>query len=247
MGVVKRVGRLAASGLFVGGVALVAAVPALADNDSRGQNVLDPAGTPASHIRDLWYIILIPAMLVLILVGGAICYAAFRFRERDANFIPRQVGGNNALEFTWTLIPALILLFLFAISMPQVLFLRHTPQPDAMTVNVTGQQFSWSFRYPGVKKEVFNGSVLYIPAGQVVNLDITSRDVIHSWSVPRLGGRLDAIPGQHNHQWIEADQPGDYYGQCTELCGIGHAGMAITVKALPKAEWEAWYNKIKGH
>jgi cytochrome c oxidase subunit 2 len=244
MGALKWVGRAASSAVFAGGIALVAALPVLADNDRHGQNTLDPAGSQAAHIRDLWYIILIPAMIVLILVGGAICYAAFRYRERDAGFIPKQVGGNNAIEFTWTLIPALILLFLFAISMPQVLFLRHSPQPEAMTVKVTGRQFSWGFTYPGIKREQFN--VLYIPAGQVVNLDITSKDVIHSWSVPRLGGRLDAVPGQHNADWIEADQPGDYYGQCTELCGTGHASMAVTVRVLSKSAWEAWYNKLKG-
>ena len=129
--------------------------------------------------------------------------------------------------------------------MPQVLFLRHTPQPSAITVSVTGQQFSWSFKYPGLKREVF-GPAFYVPAGEVVNLDITSKDVIHSWSVPRLGGRMDAVPGQHNFQWLEADQPGVYYGQCSELCGVGHASMVVEVHALSKTDWEAWYNKQKG-
>ena len=96
----KKTGRALGSALFAAAVSLVAVVPALADDSSKGQSILDPAGTPAAHIRDLWYIVLIPAMLVLVLVGGAICYAAFRFRETDPSFVPKQVGGNNALEFT---------------------------------------------------------------------------------------------------------------------------------------------------
>src|ERR1700730_13556985 len=95
--------------LVVSGMALLAA-PALADNSSQSQSFLDPGGPQSQHISDLWYIILIPALMVLLLVGGAILYAAFRFRARPgSDVMPRQIGGNNALEFTWTLIPALIL------------------------------------------------------------------------------------------------------------------------------------------
>jgi cytochrome c oxidase subunit 2 len=227
------------------GLALAGAVPALADTDAKGQSSIDPAGPAAQHIRDLWMIVTIPALIVLLAVGGAIIYAAFRFKERDPKFMPKQIGGNNAMEFTWTVIPALVLFILFGISVPQMFYLRHSPAPTGLHITVYGQRYSWSFLYPNVKKEVFDGSVLYIPAGQPVNLDIKSKDVIHSFSVPRLAGRLDAIPGQTNTLWLQADQPGTYYGQCTELCGTGHATMLVTVKALSAADWQAWYTKLQ--
>src|ERR1700694_6204233 len=102
--------------LVASGRALLAA-PALADDSSQSQSILDPAGPQAQHISDLWFIILIPALIVLVFVGGAIIYAAFRFRARDGvDVVPKQIGGNNALEFTWTLIPAMILLAIFLLS-----------------------------------------------------------------------------------------------------------------------------------
>jgi cytochrome c oxidase subunit II len=223
--------------------ALLTATPALADSSTQSQSILDPAGPQAQHISDLWYIILIPALMVLLLVGGAILYAAFRFRAREGrDVMPKQIGGNNALEFTWTLIPALILLGIFVVSATQLPFLRHTPSQaaDAMHIKVLGSQWIWNFSYPGLKRP-YPGTMT-IPADEVVNLDIDSRDVIHSFSVPRLAGRLDAIPGKHNFMWIQA-KPGIYYGQCTEFCGKGHATMTITVKAIPRDEFDRWYSQ----
>jgi cytochrome c oxidase subunit 2 len=242
----------AAFGLGLSTVWGLSAMAAPADHD---QSFLNPASPEAQHISDLWYIVLVPAMLVLVFVGGAIIYAAFRFRDPGAppegtsrvgwanKTLPRQMGGNNALEFTWTLIPALILFGIFGLSLSQVTYLRHTPQPDALHVQVMAQQFAWQFTYPG---KVTSFNTLYIPAGTVVNLDLESKDVIHSWTVPRLSGHLDAIPGQHNKTFIQAPEPGNYYGQCTELCGVGHAGMRITVTVLSQADFDKWYLKQKG-
>jgi cytochrome c oxidase subunit 2 len=226
------------------GMTLLLALPALADDSSKGVNELSPAGPAAQHIADLWYIVLVPALVVLIGVGGAIIYTAFRFKERDPNFMPKQIGGNNALELTWTLIPAAILFALFGISVPQLFYLRHTPSGNAMTVQIVGHRFSWEFKYPGVKRSVFG--TLTVPAGETINLDITSADVIHSWSVPRLAGRIDAIPGQHNTSWFVADHPGTYYGQCTELCGTGHATMTVTVDVLSPDDFQTWLSKQQG-
>jgi cytochrome c oxidase subunit 2 len=229
---------------------LLAATPALAED--KGQSVLDPAGPSAQHINDLWYIIL---------VGGAIIYAAIRFRRRSDDEMPRQIGGNNALEFTWSLVPALILLAIFVLTLFQLPFIRHTPASasNAMTVKVTGRQWAWSFGYPNVKNVKIGQKVpvsgttyttasndLVIPAGSVVHLEIGSVDVIHSWSIPRLQGRIDAIPGQTNTSWIEANSPGAYYGQCTEFCGLSHAAMTARVLALEQSDWDAWYAKQTG-
>jgi cytochrome c oxidase subunit 2 len=245
------------------GLSAAGALAALADDGSQQQSSLSPASPQAQHISDLFLIILVPALLVLLIVGGMIVYAAFRFRDPggppkgeahigwSSDEQPRQLGGNNALEFTWTLVPALILLGIFTVSVLQLPYLRHTPQPEALTVHINAVRFAWLFDYPvpaGSKGKVFSSNTIYIPAGEVVNLDIDSLDVIHSWSVPRLSGRLDAVPGQHNHTFIFANEPGTYYGQCTELCGVGHAGMQVTVVAMTRADFNAWYlKKLGGH
>ncbi len=221
------------------------AVSALAENDSQGQSILDPAGPNAQHISDLWYIVLIPAMIVTVLVGGALVYIAIKYRRKDEAFMPKQVGGNNALEFTWTLIPALILFGIFALTFTQMNFLRKTPAPDAAHVKVIGQQWAWSFQYQtNGSKPISTFGTLYIPAGKVVNLDIESKDVIHSWSVPRLSGKIDAMPGKHTTLWLEANDPGTYYGQCTEFCGLSHAAMTVTVVALSPSAYDKWYSDM---
>ena len=224
------------------GVALLAGTTALADSSTQGQSMLNPAGPQAQRINDLWLIILVPALLVLLLVGGAIIYAAFHFKAKEGDAVPKQIGGNNALEFTWTLAPALILLGIFIISATQLPFLRHTPSEaaDAMHIKVLGSQWVWNFRYAGLKN-AYPG-VLTIPADEVVNLDINSKDVIHSFSVPRLAGRLDAVPGKNNFMWLQAPA-GSYYGQCTEFCGKAHATMTITVKAIPRSDFDTWYSQ----
>src|SRR3984893_80261 len=222
------------------GMVLLAS-PAFADDSSQSQSILDPAGPQAQHISDLWFIVLVPALFVLVFVGGAIIYAAFRFRAKDGDTtMPKQIGGNNALEFTWTLIPAMILMGIFIVSALQVPFVRRTPTEaaDAIHVQVIGSQWIWNFRYTGLKNAY--PATMIIPADEVVNLDIDSKDVIHSFAVPRLAGRLDAIPGKHNTMWIQA-KPGTYYGQCTEFCGKAHAGMTITVRALPRPDFDRWY------
>jgi cytochrome c oxidase subunit 2 len=240
----KKTGGFIALGLALLGL-LGTAVSAFAENTSQGQSILDPAGPNAQHISDLWYIVLIPAMIVLVLVGGAIVYIAIRYRRKDEAYMPKQVGGNNALEFTWTLIPALILFGIFVLTFTQMDFLRKTPAPDAAHVKVIGQQWAWSFQYQSnTPKPITTFGTLYIPAGKVVNLDIESKDVIHSWSVPRLSGKIDAMPGKHNTLWIEANDPGTYYGQCTEFCGLSHAAMTVTVIALSQSEYDKWYSDM---
>jgi cytochrome c oxidase subunit 2 len=240
----KKTGGFIALGLASLGL-LGTAVSAFAENNSQGQSILDPAGPNAQHISDLWYIVLIPAMIVLVLVGGAIIYIAVKYRRKDEAYMPKQVGGNNALEFTWTLIPALILFGIFVLTFTQMDFLRKTPAPQAARVKVIGQQWAWSFQYDTAgPKPITTFGTLYIPAGKVVNLDIESKDVIHSWSVPRLSGKIDAMPGKHNTLWIEANDPGTYYGQCTEFCGLSHAAMTVTVIALSQSEYDKWYSDM---
>jgi heme/copper-type cytochrome/quinol oxidase subunit 2 len=114
-------------------------------------------------------------------------------------------------------------------------YVRNGPPPN-LTVKVTGVQWAWLYTYPNGK----SSSVMTIPVNQVVELQVTSKDVLHSFWVPRLGGQVYAIPGQQNHGWIEASQPGQYFGECNELCGTGHATMYVEVDAVSNSAYQAF-------
>ena len=195
---------------------------------------LNPAGPNASEIVNIYTSIFWIAMLVLVGVGGLIVYAALRFRRRD-DTEPSQIHGNPRLEIVWTAVPFLIVSFLFVRTTLSIDYVRNGPAPN-LTVQVTGIQWAWSYKYPTGK----TSSTLTIPVNQVVRLQVTSRDVLHSFWVPRLGGQIYAIPGQQNHGWIEASQRGTYLGQCNELCGLGHFGMYVEVDAVSQTDYEAF-------
>ena len=196
---------------------------------------LDCAGPNACDIVSVYTGIFWIAMAVLVIVGGLIVFAALRFRRRD-DTEPRQIHGNARLEIVWTAIPVLIVSFLFVRTALRMDYVRNGPPPN-LTVQVTGIQWAWSYKYPNGKSSF---GTLTIPVGQVVELQVTSRDVLHSFWVPRLGGQVYAIPGQKNHGWIEASQAGTYYGQCNELCGTGHYAMSVQVNAVSQADYQAF-------
>lgn len=200
---------------------------------------LDCAGAQACRIQSVYAVVFWMAMFVLVVVGGLLVYAAIRFRRKDETE-PAQIHGNPRLELAWTIFPLLVLLVIFTLTFANMDYVRNGP-PGPITITVTGVQFAWSYKYP-------NGFVsdrLTIPAGQVIRLDVTSRDVLHSFWAPRLGGQIYALPGQVNHGWLEADRPGTYYGQCNELCGIGHAIMQVTVIVKSQADYDRWYAGLK--
>lgn len=216
------------------------------------QNALHPAGDVASKQKDLFLLAMWPALVVMILVEGAIIVMLLRFRRRKDDQIPKQTHGNTPLEITWTIIPTLLILGFVGVPMMPVLFeIGREPKADAYPINVTGQRFVWEFGYPelGLDNEgkplVTTLSELHIPAGREIALTLTSIDVIHSFGVPRLAGTRDAIPGHEERMWIKVDQPGSYAGQCRELCGIGHAGMKITVIAQSEEDFQAWIKEAK--
>lgn len=219
--------------------AVVAAANPLSASAGVDVSPLDCAGANACRIVSVYAVVFWMAMFVLVVVGGLLVYAAIRFRRKDETE-PSQIHGNARLEVAWTVFPLLVLLVIFSLTFTNMDYVRNGP-PGPMTVAVTGQQFAWTYRYP-------NGFVtdrLTIPAGEVVRLTVTSKDVLHSFWAPRLAGQIYAIPGQVNHGWLQADHPGTYYGQCNELCGVGHAEMQVTVIVKSKADYDRWYAALK--
>ena len=196
---------------------------------------LNCAGPNACDIVSVYTSVFWIAMAVLVIVGGLIVYAALRFRRRDDRE-PAQTHGNPRLEIVWTAIPVLIVAFVFIRTTLRMDYVRNGPAPQ-QTIQVTGVQWAWSFKYPNGKTSF---STLTIPAGQVVRLQVTSKDVLHSFWVPRLGGQIYAKPGFQNSGWIEASQPGQYLGQCNELCGLNHFSMLLEVDAVSDADYQAF-------
>lgn len=216
---------------------------------------LHPVGPVGNHIDTVYTALFWASVAVFSLVAVAIVYAALRFRRRhEGEEEPAQVHGNSRVEVAWTLVPAAILVSLFGLTAANMPFITSAPA-GALHVCVEGQQFTWNYYYeegcgPGVltasgrrsyrpsDPTVPRSSIqLYVPVGRPVALEVVSDDVNHSFYVPRLGGQINAIPGQYNHMWIQADAPGDYLGQCLELCGSGHANMELDVVGVPTSRW----------
>ncbi len=220
----------------------VLAVPAFAQEGTPPQpSALNPAGPNSAVIANLFNIVLIMASVVFVVVEGLIVFSAFRFRRRakDASE-PTQVHGNTKAEIAWTILPAMIVVTLFVLALQglQALDTKPAQAADQMTVKVIGHQFWWEYQYPDLG--ITTATDLVIPTGKVVNLEISSMDVIHSFWVPQLNGKTDAFPNHVNYTWIQANTPGTYYGQCAELCGASHANMRVVVVAKTPDEFDQW-------
>ena len=199
---------------------------------------------------------IITAIVLLVLV--LLIIVMVRYNKR-ANPVPARFSHNTPVEVAWTVIPVLILMFIAIFSF-KLLFEEHDmPKPD-LTVKVVARQWNWDYEYPDQKIAAYtstpmsetdaaNNHVPYLlastaplvaPVGKVVRIQVTAEDVIHSFSVPAFGVKIDAIPGRLNQTWFKADRTGTFYGQCSQLCGINHAYMPIEVKVVSQPEFDAW-------
>lgn len=209
------------------------------DQAANPQNFLEPVGRWAVQVDGLWDMVLWVAIAIFIFVYGLIFIAVLRFRERpDDDRMPKQVHGNPRLEAIWTIIPALILA---AVAVPTVrtLFQLADQPEDALVIDVTGKQWWWEYEYEGYDGLV-TANILHIPTGRNVVLRVTSTDVIHSFWVPKLNGKQDAVPGRTNLIQLHTDEPGVFLGQCAEFCGLSHANMRLRVVASPPDEFQQW-------
>ena len=226
---------------LVASVFVTLAYPALALADA-GLTPVDPASPNAEKIADTYWLILGLTTIVFLSVFVPLGYFLVRFRSRGR---PRevegpQIRGHTRLELGWTLGPVLILAVIAAFVFVKLPGIRNVASAgDAFTVRVEGRQFYWNYVYPDGTIAVDR---LTLPAGRPVEFDITAPagDVIHSFWVPALQGKFDAIPGEVVSTTIRADRPGVYPGTCAEFCGIEHASMRLAVEVLPAAEFDAW-------
>jgi cytochrome c oxidase subunit 2 len=233
--------------------------------DTYGQPVdkgidLQPA---ASHIRaeQIWFNNWLLTPIITAIAGFVLVMLLIivvRFNKR-ANPTPARFSHNTPVEVLWTVVPVLILMFIAIFSF-RLLFEEHDmPRPD-LTVKVTARQWNWDYEYPDQKIAAYTSTPLseeeakakglpylleanapmYAPVGKVVRVQVTAEDVIHSFSVPAFGIKIDAIPGRLNQTWFKADRTGTFYGQCSQLCGANHSYMPIEVKVVSQAAFDAW-------
>jgi len=226
-------------------LALVAEGAAAAGN---GGFAPPAAHSPNAHrINDAYYIIFGLTAGIFVLVETLLVVFIWRYRSRGR---PRtvegaQVHGHMRLELMWTAGPVLILAVIAAFVFYKLPWIADVPAAAAgerVDVTVEGHQFYWQFDYPNGAHSIND---LYVPVGKVVYLRIISADVAHSWWIPQLGGKTDAIPGRTNHTWYKPDKTGVYKGQCAELCGVLHGQMFINVTVVSPEEFDRWIEQKK--
>jgi cytochrome c oxidase subunit 2 len=230
--------RLVPALLVVSSLALVLAAGAFAGNGGFGPQ--PPASPNASRINDVYWFIFAFAAFVFVVVETTLVWFVIRYRRRGR---PReaegpQVHGSTKLELIWTVGPVLILAVIAAFVFYKLPGIKDIPTAragDSLTVKVRAHQFYWEFDYPDGQLSIDR---MVVPAGKVVRLDVTSPDVAHSWWIPKLGGKIDAIPGKTNTTWFQSSRLGTYPGQCAEFCGLYHAAMKADVVVVSDADFE---------
>jgi cytochrome c oxidase subunit 2 len=200
-------------------------------------NALDPQSPQARAIYDLGIVSTIVFVLIFVAVTGAIAYAILRFRGREGEPDPKQFAGSERVEIIWTVIPFLIVVFLFVLTLRGMNQADPPPAPSPDLV-VIGHQFWWEAQYPS--SGAVTANEIHIPVGKPLSVRLDSQDVLHEFWVPELARKMSTVPGQPNHIWLQADKPGLYIGQCSEFCGTQHAWMRILVVADEPSKFEEW-------
>ena len=210
------------------------------------QTFLDPHSESAVLTYRLFEPIFWMAVVVFVIVEALLVYSAFRFRAHgNVKGLPEQMHGNTPLEIGWTIAPAIILGIIFLMT-AQTLAAVSTPPVGGkeIRVDVFGHQWWWEFQYPDLKapdgKPLSTAGDMHVPAGSTVKYSLQSVDVIHSFWVPQLNGKIDLIPGHINRGFFNAPKPGEFLGQCAEFCGAEHAQMRFKVFMESDADFQAW-------
>ncbi|MDQ4149932.1 MAG: cytochrome c oxidase subunit II [Actinomycetota bacterium] len=220
--------------------ALLASLALAACTADAPYNYLHPVGPAARAADALWDLTFGIAVAVFVIVEGALLYIIIKYRRRSDRDQPTQVHGNTRLEILWTLIPVL-LLTIVAFRTVGGIFESAQEPTNPLEVSVTGHQWWWQFRYE--ESGLLTANEVHVPVGRPVQFTIRSADVVHSFWVPKLGGKQDAVPGRVIKTTYLAPRAGEYLGECAEYCGLSHANMRLRVVAHPPAEFDRWHSE----
>jgi cytochrome c oxidase subunit 2 len=222
------------------------------------QTGFQPAASPVmERIEDFHKELLVIIVLVSVFVAALLLWIIVRYNQRR-NPTPSKTAHNTLLEVAWTIIPVIILVIIAIPSFRLLYFEAEIPTPD-LTINAIGKQWFWTYEYPG-SNFTFDSlglsdadaakkgeprllgvdNAIVVPVNKVVEIDTTGADVIHSWAMPQMGVKMDAVPGRINKTWFKATQIGTFYGECSELCGARHAFMPIELHVVSEADYAAW-------
>lgn len=222
-----------------------------------------PPATPIMENIDAFHYFVFWVMVGICgLVVALLAYVLIRFNARR-NPTPSRTAHNTAIEVIWTIVPVLILVVI-AIPSFQLLYYAGTTPDAEMTLKATGRQWFWEYQYPdhggftitslivpdeelepGQPRLLAVDNRVVLPVDTTVRIQITAGDVLHSWAVPTFGIKVDAVPGRLNETWARIDREGIYYGQCSEICGVGHAYMPIAVEAVSKEAFAEWVERAQ--
>jgi cytochrome c oxidase subunit 2 len=252
---------------LAGGLASLAGAAAAQDGErhmaKEWQLGFQDAASPVMHeIRWFHDSLLLPIITVITLfVLGLLIYVMFRFNEKS-NPTPSKTTHNTLLEVIWTAVPIAILMVIAIPSFP-LLYQQDKAVDADMTIKAIGNQWYWTYEYPDHGNFVFDANMVadenlngrprllatdnevVVPVDKVIRVLVTATDVIHNWAIPSFAVKMDGVPGRINETWFKAEKVGTYYGQCSELCGVRHGFMPITVRVVSDADFAAWVEEAK--
>jgi len=223
------------------------------------QESVTPVMDMLTDLHDLLLVIIVAISLFVMALMG---YVMFRFSEKR-NPTPSKTTHNTLIEVIWTGVPVLILIVIAVPALRGLYYMDKTKEAD-MTLKVVGRQWYWSYEYPDHGGIMFDSYMIQeenlkeddirllsvdnrvvVPVDTTVRVLVTGADVLHNWAMPSFGIKMDAVPGRLNETWFEAKQEGTYYGQCSELCGVGHGFMPIAVEVVSQDQFDAWVEEAK--
>lgn len=247
---------------LLGTLSLLFAKSAFADKPVPWQIGNQEPVTPIMHgLIDFHNLLLVVIFAVAIFVTILLAYVCIRFRAKN-NPVPSKTSHNVLIEVIWTVVPVIILVLITIPSIKLLYFIEKVEDTE-MTIKVIGKQWYWSYQYPDYDiafdsymipdDELQEGDIrllsvdnrVVLPVDTKIRIQTTGGDVIHNWAIPAFGIKIDAVPGRLNEGWTKIEKTGIYYGQCSELCGVGHGFMPIAIEVVSKVEFEAWVRSKK--